>query len=405
MTRILRLTLLAIILATPLAAQETLCGGAGAGGQWIGGSESASDITTASTFGEQMALVLNDNRYVGLFSLSAPTAVRIEAAGRGNGDPILSLLGPDGSEIGNDDDSGGNGASRLEVDLEPGRYCAVVTSFEGAPMTAFVRVGRTDMAALTPGTDDAPDTPDRPAAIADGSCDTAQDLGTLGDTPISLTGSARDVPYARFTLDSATAISITANNPDADPTLEVRDDTGAVIGENDDADGLNSRIDLSAPVPAGTYCIVLGAISDVTLPIDVGVGVYDPAAALAALYARGEAAPPLDGSVAVTDLGALSNRLRKDVQADGNTTWFSLTIDAPGLLLVEALAAGGNGDPWLVLYDDLGRQIAQNDDNGSGTDSLMTARVLPGQYLIGLKQVQDMTGFVRLVLERYIPAP
>ena len=101
----------------------------------------------------------------------------------------------------------------------------------------------------------------------------------------------------------------------------------------------------------------------------------------------------------------MSNRLRKDVQADGNTTWFSLTIDAPGLLLVEALAAGGNGDPWLVLYDDLGRQIAQNDDNGSGTDSLMTARVLPGQYLIGLKQVQDMTGFVRLVLERYIPAP
>ena len=141
------LAALATLIAAPAAAQDTRCGGEGTSGQWIGGSPEASDIATTDSFGEQMALVLNGNRFVGLFSLSAPADMRIEAAGRGNGDPTLTLLGPDGTEIATDDDSGGNGAARIEMALEPGDYCAVVRSFDDTPMTAFVRVGRAEMEA------------------------------------------------------------------------------------------------------------------------------------------------------------------------------------------------------------------------------------------------------------------
>ena len=77
-------------LAAPAAAQDALCGGAGNGGQWIGGDELSSDIATASTYMEQMALVLGGNEYVSVFSLSQGADVRIEAAGRGAGDTIIA---------------------------------------------------------------------------------------------------------------------------------------------------------------------------------------------------------------------------------------------------------------------------------------------------------------------------
>ena len=392
-----------ILLTTPLAAQETLCGGEGDGGQWLGGAAPTSDIATKDGFGEQMALVLNGNRFVGLFSLSAPAEIRVEAAGRGNGDPTLSLLGPDGTELASDDDSGGNGAARIETSLDAGTYCAVVRSFDDTPMTAFVRVGRTEMEALTPGMAAGQGNPS-PADRAAG-CAAATDLGALGDGPLTYQGSAVDAAFARFRLEAPKGISLTATNADADPTLTLIGPDDETIAENDDFDGLNPRIDVSTPLEAGTYCIALDAISDRDATIDVAVTPYDAEGALATLYARGEALPPLDGSVAVTDLGPLPGRLRRDVQVASDTQWFSLTLDAPGLLLVEAIAAGGNGDPWLILYDDLGREIAQNDDGGSGTDAMLTARTLPGTYVIGLKQVGDNSGFVRLLAERFVPAP
>ena len=397
------LSALLVCAAPPVLAQTTPCGDAGDGGQWIAGSEAASDIATAETFGEQMALVLNANRFVGLFSLSAAAEVRIEAAGRGNGDPTLTLLGPDGTEIATDDDSGGNGAARIETPLDPGTYCAVVRSFDDTPMTAFVRIGRTEMEALTDGMSDAPgQTSDTNRAAG---CAAATVVGTLGDGALTYQGSAADAGFARFTLDAPTAVSITADNADADPSLTLMGPDGEMLAENDDFDGLNARIDMASPLDPGTYCIALEAISDRDAPIDVAIRTYDAAAALASLYDQGEAAPPMDGSVAITDLGPLQNRTRQDLQVDGVTSWFSVSLDAPGLLLVEALRSGSAGDPWLVLYDDLGREIARDDDGGDDTNARIAARVMTGTYLVGVRQVGDNSGFVRLLLERYVPAP
>ena len=389
-------TIAAMTLGTPLLAQD-ICGGAGTGGQWIGGTEAASDIAAADGYREQMALVLDETPYVGLFTLSAPTAVRIEAAGRGAGDPLIEVFDAAGGIVTSDDDSGGGGAARSELDLETGTYCVAMKSYDNAPMSAFMRIGRSEHDALTPGSD----TTSTPATTS-GTCADARAFGDLGTTQ---SVSVDETGFWSFTLSEPTALTITATNSDADPTITLFDATETTIAENDDFDGLDSRIEQTDPLPAGDYCLSVGAINDTALPIDIAIGAYDPEAALALLFDKGEAAPPLDGRIPFTALGTLDTRMRDDIQVGQTAQWYTVYIPQNGLLLVEAIAEGDNGDPWLVLYDDFGRQIGMNDDAGDSLNSLLTARVQTGTYLVGVKQVGDRAqGFIRLLMERYVPA-
>lgn len=380
--------------ASPAMAQQDICGGFGNGGVWIGGDESASDIAVAETYREQMALVLGGNDYVSLFTLSAPASVRVEAEGRGSGDPVIDLLDAAGGIILSDDDSGGNAASRAETFLEAGTYCMSMRSYDGGPMTAFVRIGREDHEPLTAGIMDSMMTGPT------GSCAEATPYGAIGG---SVSASASETPYWSFTLDTDMALTITAENESADPLITLFDGFDNYIADNDDFDGLNARIDMADPLPAGTYCIEMTALSDDTLPITLSISPFDADDALQSLYARGEAAPPLDGSVQVTDLGVLQSRVRQDVQAGADVSWFSVDVPDAGLLIVEAIG-GGNSDPWLVVYDDLGRLVGENDDYGVGLDSLVLDRVQAGTFIIGVRQYDGGQGLIRLLAERYVRA-
>ncbi len=406
---------------------QDFCGGASAHGQWIGGTEAASDAATAAAPLEQMALVLQQNEYVALFSLSQPAEVRLEAQGRGSGDPLIELRNEAGDVIGSDDDSGGNSASRLEQGLEPGRYCLSVRSYDGSPLTGFVRVGRTDQEPLTAGLTAEPTDPAQPVDPAqpidpaqpvepylNGVCDVATLTRFIGTGPsvdadlaaggATATASATEVPTWGFRLDGPAAVSITAENPDADPLITLYDEYGSYLAENDDFDGLNARIDINYELAAGTYCVAMQALSDPSLPITVTVSEYDAQAAQIGMYQRGEASPPLDGSYPVTALGTLGGRLRQDIQSTDQATWFSLDVTEPGLVLVEAVT-NGMGDPSLVMFDDFGRQVARNDDNGETLDALLTARVQPGTYVVGVFQLgQGPEVLTRMLFERYVPA-
>lgn len=411
-TKIALLATAAFGFAMPALAQDGLCGGVGASGQWIGGTEATSDVSTATAAMEQMALVLQNNEYVALFTVSAATDVRIEAEGRGTGDPIMDVRDATGNIILSDDDSGGNGAARGEMMLQPGSYCVSMKSYDGAPMTGFVRVGLLSHEPLTDGITDVPVDGGGEDYVG-GSCDMAAITTHFGDGPIdaglaaggvTVSVSADQAPFLGFTIGTATALSLTAENLDADPTVAIYDSLGNFVAENDDFDGLNSRIDVSTPLEPGEYCVTLGALTDTTLPITLTLTAYDAAAAMIGMYERGEASPPLDGSYPVTALGPLANRMRQDAQISGKTTWYSVDIAEAGVILIEAVA-NGQGDPTVVLFDDFGRQVGFNDDNGDSLDSLLTARVTTGTYLVGLKQLDDTTtSLVRMLFERYVPA-
>ena len=390
-------TSLFALTALPAFAQDAnLCGGVGENGQWLGGDEASSDISSSPTYIEQMALVLMRNEYVGLFTVSEPGDYRIEAQGRGGGDTVLDVRNAAGEIVASDDDSGGDAASRAETFLNAGTYCASMRSFDGSPITGFVRASRMDQEALTAG-----------VAIQDdnsvsGECDlsVAQPI-TLGE-PIANNWSVQNVYSLR--LDGQTPVSITAENPDADPILTLFDPSGNWLAENDDFDGLNSRIDMAEPLPAGEYCIAVNLYGNENVPITVTAKEYDAQEVLMNLYDRGDASPPLDGSHPVKALGALQTRLREDVNVGSNATWYTFDVSEGGLILVEAIAQG-NGDPVLVMYDDLGRQVGYNDDAGSSLDSLLTVRVQPGTYLVAVRQLDSQTqGFIRLLFERYVPA-
>ncbi len=384
--------------AAPAMAQDAnLCGGAGANGQWLGGDEASSDISTSAEHIEQMALVLLQNEYVGLFSVSESGDYRIEAQGRGGGDTVIDVRDASGEIVASDDDGGGDAASRAETFLNPGTYCVAMRSFDGTPLTGFVRAGRIDHEPLTAGLASQPEN-----TGGTGECDptTAAPL-TLGQ---SVSNSWNAQSTYSLTLAEPMSVSFTAENEEADPILTLYDPSGNWLAENDDFDGLNSRIDMADALPAGTYCIAVDLYGDESVPITVTAKEYDAQEVLLNLYARGDASPPLDGSYPVQSLGELSTRLREDVSVSGDAKWYSFNIYEGGLVLVEAIAQG-QGDPVLTMYDDLGRQVGYNDDTDGTLNSLLTVRVQPGTYLVAVNQLDDATtGFIRMVFERYVPA-
>ena len=381
--------------AFPAFAEDiNLCGGVGTNGQWLGGDEASSDITTSQAYIERMALVLIQNEFVGLFSVSQDGDYRIEAEGRGGGDTVIDVRNASGEIIASDDDSGGDASSRAESFLPVGTYCVSMRSFDSSPITGFVRAGRLDQEALTSGV--------ASSINEDDECDlsVAQTL-TFGQ-PVANAWAEQN--FYSFQLDAPTAVTITAENQDADPILKLFDVSGNLLGNNDDFDGLNSRIDMADMLPAGQYCVALDVYGDKNLLITMTANVYDAMEVQMNLFARGDASPPLDGSYPVKFLGELQTRLRQDVNVSGDAAWYTFDIYDGGIVLIEAIAQG-QGDPMLFMYDDLGRQVGHNDDNNGSLDSMLTVRVQPGTYLVAVRQLEDQAqGLIRMVFERYVPA-
>lgn len=392
------------------------CGGLGATGQWMGGTPDASDISAATApltlTGLPIAL---DGSTVGLFSLSAATDVRVEAQPTDGGDSVIELYDEAGGLVVTDDDSGGGWASRAETALEPGNYCLVTRGYAGGGLTTDIRVGLLEHETITDGLTGGFFGDGDGYFVGIDACTPETAATPLGNGPLdaqlfsggaSAANTIAGVPYYRFTLDSAQAVSIRAENPSADPYIYIFDGTGGLIAENDDYESLNSRIDFTTPLQAGTYCIGMRALGDPNIPVTVSVVGYDAQAALAELYDRGDAAPPMDGSYPIIDLGVLPGRLVRDVQISGQqATWFSFEVDQQGAVVIDAVEVT-DSDPLLILYNDLGQEIAYNDDHGGTLDSQITARVPAGRYLLAVRQyAENYQGIIRIAAERYVPAP
>ncbi len=393
---------LGLLAAQGALAQTPACGGLGANGSWIGGSQAGSDIATAGAALDGSGSAPMNGEIVTLFSLSSPTEVRVEARPGPGGDTVIDLLDAAGGLVISDDDGGGGLASRAEVMLGAGAYCLLTRGLGGDAVTADIRIGRTEHPALTAGSISAPDAegcrPDTPAAQLG--------MGALmtGDR-FSATNPVSVERHYRFSLDGSMPVTLTAEGESADPVLYLYDGMGNLVAENDDSNGLNSRIDLDVPPMAGQYCVTLAALSDENAPITLTVFEYSEAEYLRGLYNRGEAAPPLDGSHPFTALGSLQNRARQDVRATaGVASWFSVDLPEGGVLLVEAIAVDG-ADPTLTLFDDLGRRIGYNDDNADSLDSLLAVRVVPGTYILALNLLGEEGGAVRLAFERFARVP
>ena len=404
--RLLKTGFLAGLLVTGLAtgamAQDAQCGAGLPAGTWIGGDAAGSDIATSAAAYDLTGAVPPGGYHVSGFTLSTSARVRVEAAGQQGGDPVIELYDAAGTLVLTDDDSGGNFDSRGEITLQPGSYCLATRSYGGGPITADIRVGLLEHPPLTPGSGGsniAACTTDTPAILLG-----RGPIDQLSDRQAVATNSVTGAPYYRFTLGSATPVTIRATNPRADPYIYIYDGNGGLIGENDDYNNLNSRVDFTDPLPAGSYCIGMRALSDPNLPVEVSVAVFSESEMMRDLYATGEASPPPDGrTYPVVALGALDTRLVRDGTVGSDAVWHSFTVPGAGLVLIDAVGLG-NSDPVIYLFDDLGRAVARNDDSNGTLNSQIAARVSPGTYMLGVTQYHGENGVIRVAIERYVPA-
>ncbi|MEO0357232.1 MAG: ABC transporter substrate-binding protein [Pseudomonadota bacterium] len=401
-TRVLSASLLAALAALPASQTmaQALCGGVGEGGIWLGGDETTSDISTSADPLQQLALILGSQSHVGLFTVSEATAVRVESEGMMDADSVLRLIDASGNMIAENDDWQGGVSSRLESNLLPGTYCVNTSSFSETSMSATVRVGRVsdhDALLVAP-------PPGAGSLNAVEGCAAGPDLGVLDETLVNQAPPAT-TPFLRFTLGEPMALSLTAENQDADPVLTLYDSTGRELASNDDADGLNSRIDQANPLAAGEYCIGVDAIGDTTLPILVTTTEYDPEAALLISVNAGEAAPPLDGSIEITPLEGFGNSVMFDRRTTSTAAWYAVTVEQPGLWVIDAISVDSSGDAWIALYDDFGRRLAMNDDSNGGRDSQIVMQLTPGLHYFALKELSDQSNSAfRVRFERWVKA-
>ncbi|MEM7644562.1 MAG: ABC transporter substrate-binding protein [Pseudomonadota bacterium] len=403
-----RALLASTLLTAPAYAQDDapFCGGISLVGEWVGGTQAESDISAAEAAFDGDGQVPIAGHMVRMFTLSEPADIRVEVAAVPAGDPYISVFDRDGAEVAADDDSGGDFASRIETALEPGTYCLAARSYESGVTDVAIRIGRADHAAMTEG--GAPMPPARVDLPEGPGCFTADtpSLGsglTAATVAASATGTVAERPAYGFDLTQPTSLSILATSEMGDPLIVLLDETGTELAENDDFDGLNSRIDMIDPLPAGSYCVEIEDLNGAANDITVSLQGYDPAEIRARRIDDAEIAPTAQDDVAIRDLGPLDSALLADVDASAAATWLRFQVPQGGLLLAEAL--GDGADPSLTLFDRVGRQVGYNDDGPTGLDSQMAVRLFPGTYLMAVRLITDGTSPVQVVLERFIPAP
>ncbi|MCC6006842.1 MAG: DVUA0089 family protein [Rhodobacteraceae bacterium] len=188
--------------------------------------------------------------------------------------------------------------------------------------------------------------------------------------------------YVDITLSEPGRLTLrTEADGNLDPLLVLFDGSGAVLASDDDgAGGLDSLIE--ADLAAGSYCAQLRLFA-AQVPED-GEGVY-----LSVSVAEGGAAVsglPLDPAaacaapgvavVATPAPGGMPVSTARMVPPGGRDA-VRLTLGFPMSLRIDSNS--GEFDTVLMLLDDTGRVLAENDDY-EGTDSRVERMLQPGQY-------------------------
>lgn len=403
-------TALTLAGAAPALAQGPICGGISLVGEWVGGAEAASDLSTAPDLFELEGQVPIAGHLVRMFTLSDTAEVRVDVAAVPSGDPYIAVYDAAGREVAADDDSGGGFASRIRTTLDAGTYCLAARSYESGVTDVAVRLGRVDAF------DDAAPAPPTPAVqpteTREGAACFEAGMALLSDAPLdggslsaglSLALTSGETPSLGFSTRASGPLSIIAESDGGDPLIRLLDRNGATLFENDDHEGLNARIDVQGGLADGAYCLEVEDLNGAGNRIDVSVSAFDAAADRLRRLNAAEFAPSSADPVTVTDLGALQSALVRDVAGSGEATWLSFDLPEGGLLLAEAI--GTEIDPMITLFDRAGRRVAENDDGPDGLDSFLATRLLPGRYTMAVRAVDDRAGAIRVLLERYIPAP
>lgn len=304
-----------------------------------------------------------DQRFTGSLTTRAPRAsfavelqagqvVTLTTSSSENLDTILSLNGPNGRSVAeNDDVQQGVLQSRVVyVATESGRYTAVVTGYGGARGAFELRVHHGVDVGLS-----------RDARVLREETLTFDRRRTETRVPVDL--NARDI-FVASTFALAEGI---------DPTLTLLDASGAILGQSDDrGDGtLNSQIIYQA-ARAGRVEVVASTYGG------AGVGNY-----VLSLAVDPNARAPLNfASIEGQPIARHEGQLNEAQP----TREYSVQLVAGQTLLAFSEATSGDLDTVLRLNNPEGLPVAMNDDRGDGSLNSAIAFTAPaaGTYRLEL---------------------
>ncbi|WP_256296101.1 PPC domain-containing protein [Haloarchaeobius salinus] len=291
------------------------------------------------------------NGYYEPVTLDAPTGTTVDISmSSANGDTYLYVLDPSGTVVAQNDDHDGldSRVSRLTLS-ESGDYTIIATSFseEG---TFEYELSVTEGSDLTP-----------TQSIAPGETLTSE-LDPNDPQSDRFNGY-----YEPIALDAPTGSTVNISmSSDDDTYLYLLGPDGQVVAQNDDYNGLDSRISSFTLSETGEYTIIATSFdSGATFEYELSVA-------------------ELDGdlrsiSVGETRTGVLDTSDPRESRFNGYYEPVTLTIDSATTVDIEMTSAD---DTYLYLLGPNDQIIAENDDY-SGLDSAIVDIPLdPGEYTI-----------------------
>lgn len=340
-----------------------------------------------------------------MFRLSEPATVRLETMTKNNGDPVLHLLDASGTTIAESDDAASSYNSQIVTDLDAGDYCVTADDMRNRmDLTLMVGLEAHDSILVA-------------NELACGPQTQAQDLrdkdlsAYLAKGPLTYQSDATGNGYVKFTTTGSEPLSLRATAGDSiDPMITLFDESGQQIASNNDADGVNARLDFLTGLPSGSYCIGVRSAAPADGKITLNAQVLDVETYKRAAYERGELAP-LDGSYPLHPL--IFNRQHGEIILQGNAvTWMEFDLKERSVIALRTLGTPSGADTMLSLFDESGELLVQVDDTDNSRNAAISPMVLQkGRYLVSLSDRASSAQFgaplrpVVLVADRYLRAP
>jgi len=318
---------------------------------------SAPTLTAGETI--QGTLSMNDPRLsdetsVDLYRFSGHEGMSVQLSLRSDAfDTYLFLYDSERQVIESSDDEGGGTDSWMSVVLpEDGWYYVVANSYEPAsgPYTLLIE-------ASTSGTASKPGIPSEEPVGAELVLGLPIVAELERSDPVASDGSFFDTYSIELRDDNVYTLSLTSNRFDA--FLWVYDPLGALIAASDDVGGSDARMLLFPPI-TGMYRIEASSFSpretgEYTLTATSGID----AAALGVLQLKiGER---VEGTLGPKDL----------LWSDG-ASYDLYQIRATGGTRASIRLTSLSVDAYLLVIDERGRLIAEDDDSAGGTNALVT---------------------------------
>ena len=285
------------------------------------------------------------------FTLSAPTAVRIDMSSSAV-DPYLLLQdAATGVTIAQDDDGGGSPNARIDSTLAAGRYLIYANTYSANELGPYqLTLAPRATACSSPTPLAVPTLISR--TITSASCQLSD--GTYADLyDVNVTATTTLI----FTMTSATM----------DTYLILANSSGAVVSENDDgAGGSNAQIRFTAS--PGHYTLMANTYR-------VATGAYQ----LTSAVAPNPCTIATKLTLGVTVNGALT--IDDCLLQGGYLKYYVFTLATPSQVAVDMTSTAF--DAFLVLSDVASGAIIATDDDGAGNSNPRIAANLPaGQYIV-----------------------